>query len=196
MRMLRSDEELMLSCRDGDEGAFETLYRRYEKPIFSFIYRMVLSAEDAEDLCQETFLKVVRAKKKYRASAKFKTWLFHIALNLCRDRIRRMKFRSHLSLSSPVFSQGSEEIQLRQSVCDPSSDPTKRAQTDEMNTLVRQAFTKLPEQERTVVILRQYHALKFSEIAEIMNFPLGTAKSLNHRGCEKLMKALSKYVEQ
>ena len=107
-----------------------------------------------------------------------------------------MKFRSHLSLNSPVFSQGSKEIQLRQPVCNPSSDPTKRAQTDEMNTLVRQAFTKLPEQERTVVILRQYHALKFSEIAEIMDCPLGTAKSLSHRGREKLMKALSKYVEQ
>ena len=194
--MLRSDEELMLSCRDGDEGAFETLYRRYEKPIFSFIYRMLLSAEDAEDLCQETFFKVVQAKKKYRTTAKFKTWLFRIALNLCRDRVRRMKFRSHLSLNPAIISQDSEEIQLRQSICDSTSDPTKRAQTAEMKTLVRQAFTKLPEQERTVVILRQYHALKFSEIAEVMNCPLGTAKSLNHRGREKLMKALSKYMEQ
>ena len=186
----------MLSCRDGDEGAFETLYRRYEKPVFSFIYRMVLNAADAEDLCQETFLKVVRAKKKYRKTAKFKTWLFHIALNLCRDRIRRMKFRSHSSLNSPAFSQDSKEIQKQQSICDSLSDPTKRAQTDEIQTLGRQAFTKLPEQQRTVVILRQYHALKFSEIAEIMNCPIGTAKSLNHRGREKLMKALSKYVEQ
>ena len=194
--MLRSDEELMLSCRDGDEGAFETLYRRYEKPIFSFIYRMVSSAADAEDLCQETFLKVIRAKKKYRKTAKFKTWLFNIALNLCRDRIRRMKFRSHLSLNSPTFSQGSEEVRIHQSICDSSSDPTKRAQIAEMEALVQQAFTKLPQQQRTVVILRQYHALKFSEIAEIMNCPLGTAKSLNHRGRDKLMKALSKYIEQ
>lgn len=193
--MLRSDEELMLSCRDGDEGAFETLYRRYEKPVFSFIYRMVLSAADAEDLCQETFLKVVRAKKKYRASAKFKTWLFNIALNLCRDRVRRMKFRSHLSLNSPAFSQDSEENKKQQSICDSSSDPTKNAQADEMKALVQQAFTTLPEQQRTVVILRQYHDMKFSEIADIMNCPLGTAKSLNHRGREKLMKALSKYVE-
>jgi len=194
--MSRTDEELMLSCRDGDEDAFEILYRRYEKPIFSFIYRMVLSAADAEDLCQETFFKVVRAKKKYRTTAKFKTWLFNIALNLCRDRIRRMKFRSHLSLNSPVFSHESEEIQMRQLICDSSSDPTKHAQTDEIQTFVQQAFTKLPEQERTVVILRQYHDLKFSEIAEIMNCPLSTAKSLNHRGREKLMKVLSKYIEQ
>ena len=194
--MLRTDEELMLSCRDGDEGAFEILYRRYEKPIFSFIYRMVLSAADTEDLCQETFLKVIRAKKKYRKTAKFKTWLFNIALNLCRDRIRRMKFRSHLSLNSPAFSQDSKEIRKQQSICNPSSDPTEHAQNDEMKALVQQAFTKLPQQQRTVVILRQYHDLKFSEIAEIMNCPLGTAKSLNHRGREKLMKALSKYIEQ
>jgi RNA polymerase sigma-70 factor (ECF subfamily) len=194
--MLRSDEELMLSCRDGDEAAFDTLYRRYEKPIFSFIYRMVSSAADAEDLCQETFFKVIRAKKKYRKTAKFKTWLFNIALNLCRDRIRRMKFRSHLSLNSPAFSQDSEEIQKQQSISNPSSDPTRHAQNDEIKALVQQAFIKLPQHQRTVVILRQYHDLKFSEIAEIMNCPLGTAKSLNHRGRENLMKALSKYVEQ
>jgi RNA polymerase sigma-70 factor (ECF subfamily) len=193
--MLHSDEELMLSCRDGDEGAFEMLYRRYEKPIFSFIYRMVLSAADAEDLCQETFLKVIRAKKKYRKTAKFKTWLFNIALNLCRDRTRRMKFRSHLSLNSPAFSQDSKESEKQQSIRDSSSDPAKNTQTDEMSILVRQAITKLPEKQRTVVILRQYHGLKFLEIAEIMNCSLGTAKSLNHRGHEKLMKALSKYVE-
>jgi len=194
--MLRLDEELMLSYRDGDEGAFEKLYRRYERPIFSFIYRMVSSAADAEDLCQETFFKVIRAKKKYRKTSKFKTWLFQIALNLCRDRIRRMKFRSHLSLNSQAFSQDSEEIRTRQSIADSSSEPPKNAQAAEMKALVQQAFKKLPQQQRTVVILRQYHGLKFLEIAEIMNCSLGTAKSLNHRGREKLMKALSKYVEQ
>jgi RNA polymerase sigma-70 factor (ECF subfamily) len=194
--MLRSDEELMLSCRDGDEDAFEILYRRYEKPIFSFVYRMVSSAADAEDLCQETFLKVIRAKQKYRKTAKFKTWLFNISLNLCRDSIRRMKLRSHMSLNSPMFSQDGNEIRTRQLICDSTSNPPKHAQTAEMKALVQQAFIKLPQHERTVVILRQYHALKFSEIAEIMNCPLGTAKSLNHRGREKLMKALSKYMEQ
>ncbi len=107
-----------------------------------------------------------------------------------------MKFRSHLSLNSPAFSQNSEEIRTGQSNHDSASDPTKHAQADEMKALVQQAFTKLPEQQRTVVILRQYHNLKFSEIAEIMNCPIGTAKSLNHRGREKLMKALSKYIEQ
>ena len=195
MEMWRSDEELMLSCGDGDEGAFEILYRRYERPVLSFIYRMVTSAADAEDLCQETFLKVVRAKKRYQANGKFKTWLFRIALNLCRDRIRRMKFRSNISLDAPVFSQDCENTEIGQVISDPSSDPARHAETDEMRGLVQQAFTGLTEDQRTVVILRQYHALKFPEIAEIMKCPVGTAKSLNYRGHQKLLKILSEHMD-
>jgi RNA polymerase sigma-70 factor (ECF subfamily) len=194
MKMGRSDEELMASCRDGDEGAFEILYRRYEKPIFSFIYRLVMSAADAEDLCQETFFRVVRAKKKYQASGRFKTWLFQIALNLCHDRLRRMKFRSHLSLDAPLPSGDCRDGGLQQSVADPSSGPMKCAETDEMKALVQQAFATLPREQRTVVVLKEYHALKFSEIAEIMNCPIGTVKSLNYRGRQRLMASLSKYM--
>ena len=146
MGMWRSDEELMLSCRDGDEDAFEILYRRYERPILSFVYRMVTNATDAEDLCQETFLRIVRAKKRYQADGKFKTWLFRIALNLCRDRIRRMKFRSNLSLDVPMFSQDCEDAEIRQALSDLSSDPAKHAETDEMIKLVQQAFTMLTEE--------------------------------------------------
>jgi RNA polymerase sigma-70 factor (ECF subfamily) len=192
--MWRSDEELMLSCREGDDGAFEMLYRRYERPVFSFIYRMVTSAADAEDLCQETFLKVVQAKRRYQANGKFKTWLFRIALNLCRDRMRRMKFRSNLSLDVPVFSEGCEEVEIGPALSDPSSDPAKHAEADEMRGLVQQAFTKLTEDQRTVVILREYHALKFPEIAEIMSCPIGTVKSLNYRGHQKLLKILSRHM--
>ena len=84
---------------------------------------------------------------------------------------------------------------MRQAVLDPSSDPAIRAETHEMRRLVQQAFTKLTEDQRTVVILRQYHALKFPEIAEIMKRPLGTVKSLNHRGHQKLMEILSEHME-
>ena len=185
----------MLSCRDGDESAFETLYRRYEKPVFSFIYRMTNSTSDAEDLCQETFLKVVRAKRRYRANGKFKTWLFRIALNLCRDRIRRMKFRSHGSLDSLEISPNGGNNQARKGFFDSSPDPAKRAETQEMKSLVRQAFIALTDDQRTVVILRQYHELKFPEIAEIMKCPVGTVKSLNYRGHQKLWKVLSLYVD-
>ncbi len=193
--MQRSDEELMLSSRDGDQGAFEILYQRYEKPVFSFAYRMVTSAAEAEDLCQETFLRVARAGRKYEATGKFKTWLFRIVLNLCHDRLRRRKFRAHLSLNAPATDGDDERMQLQETIGDPSPDPVERAEAEEMTSLVQEAFTALPEQQRTVVLLREYNALKFAEIAEIMHCPVGTVKALNHRARQKLMERLSKYMD-
>jgi len=81
----------MLSYKDKDTDAFEMLYRRYEKPLLDFIYRLVMNATEAENLYQETFYRVIRAKEKYKPTAQFKTWLFQIAINLCRDRRRKMK---------------------------------------------------------------------------------------------------------
>jgi RNA polymerase sigma-70 factor (ECF subfamily) len=184
-----------LSSRDGDEGAFEILYHRYEKPVFSFAYRMVMSAAEAEDLCQETFLRVARARRKYEATGKFKTWLFRIVLNLCHDRLRRGKFRAHLSLNVSAPEGDGEGTQLQETIGDPSSDPAKRAEAEEIKSLVQEAFTTLPEQQRTVVVLREYHALKFAEIAEIMHCPVGTVKALNHRARQKLMERLAKYMD-
>ncbi len=193
--MWPSDEDLMLSYRDGDEDAFDILYRRYEKPLLNFIYRMVMNAADAESLCQDVFLRVVRVRRKYKATAQFKAWLFRIALNLCRDRVRRMKHRSHLSLNVLTLSQDDEDAELQDLIPDPSSDPVKYVETDELQTLIRGAIASLPEDQHLVVILKEYQGLKFSEIADIMNCPIGTVKSLNHRAHEKLRKMLAKYME-
>lgn len=192
--MWPSDEELMLSYRDGDEDAFEMLYRRYEKPLLNFIYRIVMDAADAENLCQETFFRVVRGKGKYQATAQFKTWLFRIALNLCRDRSRRMKHGSYLSLNASMLSQDDEDAEFQESIPDPSSDPTKYAEANELEALIQGAIASLPEDQRLVVILKEYQEMKLSEIANIMNCPIGTVKSLNHRAHEKLKKTLAKYV--
>ena len=192
--MGRSDEELMLSYRGGDEAAFEMLYRRHEKPLLNFFYRVVMNAVEAENLCQETFFRIVRAKKKYEATAKFKTWLFQIALNLCRDRLRRMKHRSHISLNTQASSQNDGDIELQELISDPSSDLEKHMETEELGALVQGAITSLPEDEHLVVVLKEYQGTKFSEIANIMNCPIGTVKSLNHRAHKKLRKILAKYI--
>ena len=192
--MGRSDEELMLSYRGGDEAAFEMLYRRHEKPLLNFFYRIVMNAVEAENLCQETFFRIVRAKKKYEATAKFKTWLFQIALNLCRDRLRRMKHRSHISLNTQASSQNDGDIELQELISDPSSDLEKHMETEELGALVQGAITSLPEDEHLVVVLKEYQGTKFSEIANIMNCPIGTVKSLNHRAHKKLRKILAKYI--
>jgi len=190
----RTDEELMLRYRDGDAAAFETLYRRYEKPLFAFIYRLVPDSTDTESLFQETFFRLVRAKGKYRAPAQFKTWLFQIAVNLCRDRMRRMKHRSHLSLNSPLPSQDGHGAELQDVISDPSAAVDKSVETAELETAVKGAVASLPEDEHIVVVLKEYQGLKYSEIAEITNQPIGTLRSINHRAHERLRSALALYL--
>ncbi len=194
MTTWRTDEELMLRYRDGDAAAFETLYRRYERPLFDFIYRLVPDSTDTESLFQETFFRVVRAKKKYRAMAQFKTWLFQIAVNLCRDRTRRMKHRSHLSLSSPLTARGECHAEIQDLVSDPSSAVDKCAEASELETAVKGAVGSLPEDEHLIVVLKEYQGLKYSEIAEITSRPIGTLKSINHRAHERLRSALAPYL--
>lgn len=192
--MWRSDEELMLMYRDGDESAFEMLYRRYEKPLLNFIYRITMDAADAENLCQEVFFRIVRGRRKYQATAQFKTWLFQIAINLCRDRLRRMKHRSHISLNAAASSEDDETIELQELIPDTSSNPGRHIEADERELKVKQAIASLPEDQRLVVILKEYQELKLSEIAGIMNRPVGTVKSLNHRAHEKLRRILAEYA--
>ncbi|MHC4680801.1 MAG: RNA polymerase sigma factor [Planctomycetota bacterium] len=192
--MLRSDEDLMLSYRAGDDDAFEILYRRYEKPLLNFLYRVVKNVAEAENLCQETFFRMVRAKKKYVATAQFKTWLYHIAYNLCRDRLRRMTHRSTQSLNALTLSRNEGGMELQERIADPSSDPDRDVEKDELIASVKNAIAHLPETEHLVVILREYQGLEVSEIADILNCPVGTVKSHNHRARKKLKIMLAKYI--
>jgi RNA polymerase sigma-70 factor (ECF subfamily) len=189
-----TDEELMLRYRDGDAAAFDTLYRRYERPLLDFIYRMAPNAADSEGLFQETFFRLVRAKSGYRATAQFKTWLFQIAVNLCRDRARRMKHRSHLSLDAPLSSDGDGRGDARDLVPDPAPAVVKSIEAGELETVVKGAVGSLPEDEHLVVVLKEYQGMTYPEIAEVMDRPVGTLKFLHHRACERLRVALAPYL--
>ncbi len=184
----------MLRYRDGDFGSFETLYRRYEKSLLNFIYRLAMNPSEAENLYQETYYRVIRSKNNYRATAQFKTWLFQIALNLCRDSARRMKHRSHISLNSTMATNKDEGVELQQLISDPTSNVAHQVESDEMVSLIKNALTSLPEKEHLVFVLKEYQEMKFTEISEILDCPIGTVLSLNHRAQEKLKKILSKYL--
>jgi RNA polymerase sigma-70 factor (ECF subfamily) len=190
----QTDEELMLRYRDGDTAAFDTLYRRFEKPLFDFIYRMAPNTADSESLFQETFFRLVRGKDRYRATAQFKTWLFQIAVNLCRDRARRMTHRSHISLDAPIFPDGSGRGDVQELVRDPALPVDRSAEAGELETAVKGAVGSLPEDERLVVILREYQGMEYSEIAGIMDRPIGTLKFVHHRACERLRSILAPYL--
>jgi len=184
----------MLSYKDGDKDAFEMLYRRYEKSVLNLIYRMVIDASAAESLCQETFYRVVKARKRYKATAQFKTWLFQIAINLCRDRLRRIKHRAHLSLNAPISSQNDGGIELQDCISDPAPDAAANLESTQVESLIKAAIASLPEEEHLVVVMKEYQGMSYSEIAEIMNCPIGTLKSHNHRALQKLKKIVSKYI--
>lgn len=190
----QTDEELMLRYRDGEATAFDTLYRRYERPLYDFIYRMAPNTADTESLFQETFLRLVGAKERYRAAAKFKTWLFQIAVNLCRDRARRMKHRTHLSLNDPVASPGDGRGEVQDLVPDPAAPIGASVEAGLLERAVKEAVGTLPEDERAVVVLKEYQELTYPEIAEILERPVGTLKSVHHRACERLRGTLAPYL--
>jgi RNA polymerase sigma-70 factor (ECF subfamily) len=194
--MKPSDEELMLDFCNGDEKAFDILYRRYEKPLLNFIYRMTMNATDAENLSQETFLRMVRAKKKYEASALFKTWFYQIALNLCRDRVRHMKRRPYVSLNTPTLSDSDKLVELHEHISGSSLDLVDSYELHEKQELVKKAIAHLSEDEHFVTVLKEYQGFEISEIADIMNCPVGTVKSHCHRSQKKLRNILSKYMDE
>lgn len=193
--MGNSDEELMLDYCNGDEKAFDLLYRKYEKPLLNFIYRMTMNATDAENLSQETFLRMVRAKKKYEATALFKTWLYQIALNLCRDRVRRIKRRPYISLNAPTLSDKERQVELQEHIVGSSLNSVEFFELQEREELVKKAIVHLSEDEHFVVVLKEYQGFNLSEIADIMNCPVGTVKSHSHRAQKKLKNILSKYMD-
>jgi RNA polymerase sigma-70 factor (ECF subfamily) len=190
-----SDEELMLDFRNGDEKAFDLLYRRYEKPLLNFIYRMTMNAEDAENLFQETFMRMVRAKRKYEATALFKTWFYQIAFNLCCDRVRKMKRRPYISLNAPTVINKKRKVELQEHISNPVEDSGKHVQHHEQEDLLKKAIAHLSVDEHFVVILKEYQEFELSEIAEIMDCPVGTVKSHCHRAKTKLKNILSKYMD-
>ena len=145
--MTWSDEELVTRSMGGDAESFNQLVLRWERPIYALAYRVIGREEDARDVCQETFLRAFRALNGFRGQAKFSSWLYRIALNLCRDWIRRQR---------------------------------------------RTPVVQLPEEQRTAIILKEYHGLTFQEIADLVGCPLSTVKTRLYQGLAVLRRELGK----
>lgn len=184
----RPDEELMLAFGRGDVDAFELLVRRWEMPLLNFIYRSIGDLERARELRQETFLRVIGARRRYRPTARFSTWLYRIAVNLCRSehRKRRRRRESHLE-EGRGGGRGGDRLG---DVADRRPGPAAQAAREEMASLVRDAIDRLPPEQREVVILRQYHGMAFDEIAAIVGCPVSTAKSRMYYAMEHLRRLL------
>ena len=184
--MTSTDEELVARSVGGDADSFNQLILRWERPIYALAYRTIGREEDARDICQETFLRAYRALPRFRGQAKFSSWLYRIALNLCRDWMRRER-------RAPVV-QPPEDMDLMDlaAAAEPSESIEDLVARRDTLQKVERAMAKLPEEQRTAIILKEYHGLTFQEIADVVGCPLSTVKTRLYQGLTVLRRELSR----
>jgi RNA polymerase sigma-70 factor (ECF subfamily) len=186
-----SDEQLMLAFKSGDARAFNTLVLRHRRPIYNFILRFVGQPQRAEDLLQETWLKVVRSRTDYQPKARFTTWAFTIARNLCVDQARKDQFRRTDSLDAPVGPLEGDGRALGDLVADEEGPaPDRVAHNRRIQPLIERALTALPDEQREVFLLREYHGIGFREIAQVTGVNENTVKSRMRYALEGLRRSL------
>jgi RNA polymerase sigma-70 factor (ECF subfamily) len=181
--MARTDEELVAAFQAGDRDAFDELVARWDGKISGAIQRVVGSGEDVRDVSQEVFLKAYRALGGFKQEARFSSWLYQIALNLCRDRMRRRKGRTLVSLEEMA-----PDAQPAPRSWQPSA--LELAEGRDLARRVAFAVASLPEEQREVIVLKEYQGLTFLEIAEVLGMPTSTVKTRLYRGLSQLRERL------
>jgi RNA polymerase sigma-70 factor (ECF subfamily) len=194
--MLRdeADETLMVRYQEGDVRAFEILLTRHRRAIYNFIFRYVGSREVAEDLMQEAFLRVIKGAEDYQRQAKFTTWLYTIARNLCVDHSRRMKHRKAQSLDAPLGKDGDGGT-LLDVVAGHEMAADRKVVSTELAGKMKQAIESLSEEQREVFLMREFLDLPFKQIAEVVGVPENTVKSRMRYALEKLRLELEEYAD-
>jgi RNA polymerase sigma-70 factor (ECF subfamily) len=183
----------MLGVRAGDETSFELLLQRYRIPLVNFLYRMVRDSAQAEDLAQEVFLRVYRARKDYAPSAKFTTWLFRIATNLALNSIRDGRHRQ-MDVSIDQTVDDGEQEQARLDVADKSPNVEHRLLELDRAAMIRRAVDALPDKQRAAVLLHKYQEMDYSDIARSLDCSESALKSLLFRAYETLRVQLAPLV--
>lgn len=185
-----TDQEVVLLARAGREAAYRELIRRYERPVFSLIYRMVRDRELAEDLSQETFVKALNAIDSYRPEFKFSSWIFKIANNAAIDQLRRRGLKT-LSLDGAPHAQTADAIEATAlQIGDRGETPLEELEARELGGAIEEAIGRLRPEYRACILLRHVEGRAYEEIAQILELPLGTVKTYIHRARNELREAL------
>lgn len=179
-----SDEELITRFQQGDIYAFDLIVKRYKQQLLNFVFRFLNNREQAEDVVQETFLRVYRKRNAYKQVAKFSTWIYTIAGNLARTELRKRKRRQLFSLSDIGMEEKDYEI------ASDEFNPEKYTNTVMHEQIIQREINKLSVKFREVIILRDIQGLAYEEIAEIIKVPLGTVKSRVNRARLRLQEKL------
>src|ERR1700720_850661 len=195
--MARTDVQLMMDVKAGDTASFELLLQKYRTPLVNFLYRMVRDTATAEDLAQEVFLRIYRARKDYFAGAKFTTWLFRIATNLALNSIRDNRYQKlEVSIDAPVSMDAEDGDERAMDVPEKHPNIEQHLVEDARRKMIRHAIDKLPEKQRAAVLLHKYEELDYAEIAKILNCSESALKSLLFRAYEALRVELAPLVAQ
>ncbi|HEX6853401.1 MAG TPA: sigma-70 family RNA polymerase sigma factor [Candidatus Polarisedimenticolaceae bacterium] len=185
-----TDEDLVLALRAGNLDSLGALVARWEQPLFRFVLRLVGRDDEARDVCQETFLRVLDRARHYRPGAKFSTWMYQIALNLCRDRARRNRRWDRILVHPrPAADDPAPEPAA---VAPEDEQPEAALEAEERRAAVRRVLESLPTEQREVVVLKEYEGLKFREIAEVLGLPESTVKSRMYFALESMRGALER----
>jgi RNA polymerase sigma-70 factor (ECF subfamily) len=190
-----TDQEVVLQARAGQEAAYRELIRRYERPVFALLFRMLRDRELAEDLAQETFIKALNAIESYRPEFKFSSWIFKIANNAAIDHLRRRELDT-LSLDGSPHAETPEAMQATAlQIGGRQESPLDAVEARELGGMIEQAIGRLRPEYRSCILLRHVEGRAYEEIAEILNLPLGTVKTYIHRARNELRLALAHLKE-
>ncbi|HQE83012.1 MAG TPA: sigma-70 family RNA polymerase sigma factor [Candidatus Hydrogenedentes bacterium] len=182
-----TDEALAERARDGDTRAFEMLVKRYQQPLFNYIRRMIGNASDAEDLFQDTFMKVYSHLERFRPEGSFRGWLYRIATNTCRDALRRRKLRRAFSLDTGL---GPGDAPSGERYASGAPNPAEKAAEAELAGRLAAAVQSLSIKHRSVFLMARYEGMSYEEISQSLGIPVGTVKSRMNTAVNALMDAL------
>ena len=184
-----SDEILIKRFQEGDINAYNEIVHRYKDRLYNFIYRFLNDMDRSEDLVQDTLIKLYTHKNSYQEIAKFSTWLYTIAANLARTELRKLKRRKTFSITELSFDD--REFIISSS----DSDPSKEHLSQNLEKNIQNALSELPDDFKTIIILRDIQELSYDDISKIVELPLGTVKSRINRGRLKLQQLLKRKGE-
>ncbi len=187
------DAELMLGFRHGDEKAFSTLVRKFQDRVLGLAYRYLGDRDAAQDLAQEAFLRVFKARERYEPRAKFSTWLYRIVVNLCLNELRWRKGRQSVALAIATETSSNLNIDLAD---DEEQAPHEALENAELATKIQEIITTLPESQRIAILLNKYEGLSYQEVAEAMETSVMAVKSLLTRARVKIKERLLPYLRE
>ena len=185
------DSQLMERFRDGDDEAFPLLVDRFQKPLINFFFRLTWDRFAAEDYAQEVFARLIRHRHSYRPIAKLSTYVFRIAKNYWIDRVRARAAAPEMSsLDTTIYQDDGRAITLGETVEGKAPQPTVELDRKDIRERVKQAVSRLPEEQRLVFVLSENQGLKYADIAEVLEIPVGTVKSRMHAAVGRLREML------